>query len=251
MNKDFMSPEYIEQNSKDSIVTADSVYDMEHISDVERGVVLQVLNNAKRKYPRKYRAIGIYNEGCPIIYKPRYLVFQVLIMKYENSHKPIDQFAVALAYSTKGAAGRKEAIKHLEQSLIKLTEKDLKNISKYMLLWAAFNEFSNIYEKEGYYDLALTYAKIALRLKGFVSPYDVTHPGEILKKVDINRCIEYYEGLLNTASYVEYYPLINEQLKQSYVMRDKGYVFKSRPRKQSQHSIDFDNAVREAAKQFL
>lgn len=245
---DYIHPEYIEQHSDDSIINAAGLYDMQNISLSERAVVLQVLANVKRKYPKKYRTIGLYNESYPVLYKPRYLLFEILIQKYEKSEHTIEQFAVALAYTTKGANGRAKAIEHLELAMPKITDKDLQHISRYILLWAAFNDFSVLYEKEGYYDLALTYAEATMRLKGFIAPFDVTHTGDILKKIDIQRCVDYYKGLLLNDDYAEYHRLIEEKLQQTEKLQAKGYVY--RPRK-VKHNTDFDDSVREAAKQFL
>lgn len=250
LRADYVTPDYVEQDSRDSIVDTNGLYDMGRLSSEEKYVVTQVLSNAERKYPEKYKSLGLYNEGRPIMYKPRYLIFQVLISKYEKSTNAIDQFAVALAYTTKGSYGRQKAIEHLERAMSDMPPEELEEMDKYTLLWKAFNDFSDIYEREGEYELALLYAKTAVKLKRFVAPYDVTHPAEIWQKVDINKSVEYYESLLRDPFYEPYYPLIQKELEQKRVKQEKGYKY--RPRKKiDSKSDEFQKKVIVAAKQFL
>jgi hypothetical protein len=246
----YILPDYIKQDSNDS-VTIDGFYDMEHISFGEKDVVVQVLHNAKRKYPNKFQSIGLYNEGNPIMYKPRYLIFQIIILKYENSHSPIDQFAVALAYATKGSYGRQKAIEHLESAMKNIQPGDLEEMSRYTLLWKAFSDFSDIYEHECEYDLALLYAKTAIRLKGFIAPYDVTHQGEILQKVDINKSVEYYQSLLKNPMYESFYSLIQKELEQVLIKQKKGYKFRPRKRHTDSHTSEFEKKIQIAAEKFI
>lgn len=250
LRDDYVTPDYVEQDSRDNVVT-NGHYDMDCLSFGEKDTVLQVLSNTERKYPDKYKSLGLYNEGSPIMYKSRYLIFQILISKYEKSTDSIDQFAVALAYATKGSYGRQKAIAHLERAVSNMSPEELDEMDKYTRLWKAFNDFSDIYEREGEYELALLYAKTAVKLKGFVAPYDVTHPAEILQKVDINKSVEYYQSLLKDPVYEPYYTLIQKELEQKLIKQEKGYKFRPRKKKTDAHNVEFEKKLQIAAKRFL
>lgn len=107
------------QDSNQSITT-NGKYDLNIFSRHEANTIYHVLNVVKEKYPIEYQSIGLANESSAIKYKARYVLFEIVILLYEHSKKPIDQFAVAVAYQSKGAHFRKIAIKYFEESIIYL-----------------------------------------------------------------------------------------------------------------------------------
>lgn len=97
------------QDSEQSIVT-DGRYDLKRFSKHEADTVYHVINVIREKYPKELRSMGFANESYPIKYKPRYVLWEILVQLYENSSEPIDMFACALAYEAKGALFREKAL---------------------------------------------------------------------------------------------------------------------------------------------
>lgn len=251
MNNGFMCPEYISQDYANSIIDETGRYDMSRFSDEETQVIRTVLKNADRKYPDAYKSVGLYNEIYPVRYKPRYVLLSVLVQKYENSKSAIDQFAVALACIKQGASKRQKALEHLELAMPNLTDSELDGLSRYVLIWEAYYNFSCAYEKEGNYEVALLYDKLTRAIKGFVAPADITHRGDILQKIDIDECVNYYQKLLANSTYSNYCELIKSKLTEAKQKQEKGYVFRAHKRNPSSEDVAFDKSVIEAARKFL
>lgn len=89
-------PEAYEQDSNQSIVK-DGRYDMTRFSEGEDRTIKQIIDQANRKYTKTYRAIGLANESYPVVYKPRYILFDVICIVFGDSDSPFDQLAVSFA----------------------------------------------------------------------------------------------------------------------------------------------------------
>lgn len=160
-----------------SIVTG-GFYDLERFSVSETSVINQVLTVAKTKYPDKYRSIGLANESYSITQKPRYILHEIIILRYADSPNPIDRLAVAFAYETKGAFFRKQAINYFESSLPKISDSVLEMFSCCDPL-SAYSKLATLYEKEHDYE------KSILALKKVM----------ICKKADVTGCMEHIKKL--------------------------------------------------------
>lgn len=69
--------ESVFQDSSQSIVTENSIYDFNRLSSHEIAVIITVLRNAySDKYHSSLRGIGLMNEAYPITYKPRYILLE-------------------------------------------------------------------------------------------------------------------------------------------------------------------------------
>lgn len=117
-----MTPKYMTdmewvQDSNKSIVNNKGTYDLTKFSIHEADTVWHVLDVVSRKYPQEYQSLGIVNESYPIKYKARYVLFEIVILKYGQSDNPMDKFAVAMSYQSKGAHYRSIAIKYFEESI--------------------------------------------------------------------------------------------------------------------------------------
>ena len=158
------------QDSDQSIVTQDGLYDMNNFSKHEIDTIKYVLDEVEQKYPAKYRALGFANESYPIKYKARYVLFDMIVVLYGQSTEPLDKFAVSLAYASKGWCFRKQAIEYFEQSIEQIGFDVLKDFISYMPIHVC-NMFSELYEKEHDYPNAILYTKKAKAYSDINNPY--------------------------------------------------------------------------------
>ena len=159
------APKYIpttyEQDSSQSI-TSNGRYDLTRFSPHESAIVSNVWYTVQLKYPPEYRSMGLANESYMIKYKPRYVLFEILILAYSESQNPVDLFAVSLAYASKGAFYRNKALFYFEKSEKYITPEFMNNFLSYMPL-SVYLTFSQLYEQEHLYPQAIHYAKLAGR----------------------------------------------------------------------------------------
>lgn len=142
------------QDSNQSITTEDGTYDFENFSEHEKAVIIETIKTVLRKYPPIFRAIGLVNESYQIIYKPRYILFEIVVALFSDSNDAMDNLAVAIAYETKGAHFRSEALKHFEYALNNLDSKLLDRFFVTMP-YNLYIKFSRLYEKEHDFSKAL------------------------------------------------------------------------------------------------
>lgn len=178
-------PKYIadmtwSQDSNQSL-TKNGSYDLKNFSKHEIDTIKHVLKIVKQKYPKSYRSLGLANESSIIKYKPRYILYELIILKYGQSDNFIDKFAVALAYESKGAAYRKDAIKYFEESEKHVSPKIMNNFISYMPL-CVYTMFAKLYEQEHDFDKAIYYTKIAKNYGDSDNPYFDTHINELSQK---------------------------------------------------------------------
>lgn len=183
--KDSKIPKYIadtswEQDSSQSI-TINGIYDFTSFSQHEIDTIKHVLSTVKCKYPKEYQALGLANEAYVIKYKPRYILYEIIILKYKESSSFIDKFAVSLAYESKGAFFRQQSIRFFEESECHISSSLLKDFISYMPL-RTYTIFSEIYEKEHDYDNAIYYAKIAQKYRNIESSFSKEKIKELYKK---------------------------------------------------------------------
>lgn len=209
-------PKYIPDNSwiqdSDKSITNNGKYDLKNFSEHESATIKHVLSVAREKYPDEYQAIGLANESYQIKYKPRYILFEIIILLYEKSESDIDKFAVSLAYASKGAYYRKKAIEYFEESEPYISGDFMQDFLSYMPLHV-YTIFADIYEKEHEYKKAIDCIKIAQNYGEPGNPNFDNRISNLLEKQQTNP--------------------------------------KRRETKQSQSSIEFENDVTTAAKHFL
>ncbi len=147
----------------DDVLTSDGRYDLTVFSQGEAQEVIDTINYAKKNYCENEFALGLYNESYGKVYKPRYVLFEIIIQLYKNSDSNIDKFAVALAYAQQGAAYRKEALRYFEVSEHHV---DFNKLSRFSSISAlnVYSSFTKIYESEGRYLEALRCNKQAMDL---------------------------------------------------------------------------------------
>lgn len=196
-------------------LTKNGIYDLKHFSKHEIDTIKQVLNIAKQKYPESYRSLGLANESYIIKYKPRYILYEIIILKYSQSYSFVDKFAVALAYESKGAIYRKEAIKYFEESEKYISPKIMDDFISYMPLHV-YTLFAKLYEQERNFDKAIYYTKIAQKYGDPKNPYFDTRINELLQKSEkrgrkyskkiSNERIEFEKDVTNSAKlFLQYF----------------------------------------------
>lgn len=129
-----------------------TTYDMSRFSKHEAYIIKKVLSAAKQKYDNRYAAIGLANESYPIKYKPRYVVFEVLIQRHSGSENWLDKVAVAFAFLSKGSKYFFEAARFFEEA------KDYAcwdEVLQFSSLYGIFFMFSDMYEKIHDYEKAI------------------------------------------------------------------------------------------------
>lgn len=150
----------VEQDTNQSVVDVHGRYDMTRFSRNEVDTIVSVILAAKRYYPPKYFSLGLVNESFCIVYKARTILHEIIIQLFLPSDDPVDMFAVALAYSTRGAAFRPHAIRFFEKSISQITA-DFMSMFFHTQPYYVYSLFSSLYEKEHDYGKALYYLRLA------------------------------------------------------------------------------------------
>ncbi len=182
-------PKYIpddswEQDESKSIVS-NGKYDLKNFSNHEADTIKHVLNVVKTKYPVEYRSMGIVNESWIIKYKPRYVLFEIAILMYKSSTNPIDLFAVSIAYESKGAFFRKEAIDYFERSEPYISPDFMRDFLSCIPL-RVYTMFSKLYEQEHNYQRAIELMKIAKTFGDSSNPNFDIHIIKLMEKAAKN-----------------------------------------------------------------
>lgn len=155
----YLPDTYIQDSSK-SVVDDNGIYDFRHFSSHEAETVKKVIQTTYAKYPKDLQAIGMANESSSIVYKARSVLFDIIIVLYSNSDSIYDQFAVAIAYETKGAYFRKEALSYFEKVFCKIDPDFMHQFLHFSPL-SVYSKFSRLYEAEHNYSKAIELTKIA------------------------------------------------------------------------------------------
>lgn len=170
------------QSLPQRVVDENGRYDLKRFSRYEENTVWEVLRKVDRKYSGKLRSMGLANEAYPITYKPRYVLFDIIIVRHEKSSSPIDKLAVALAYESKGAFFRKEAISYFESAVQTVDISKINGFSSYPPM-SVYLKFSELYEKEHDYKKAIFFVKKAMASKGSSKEYCKEQISKLEKKL--------------------------------------------------------------------
>ena len=251
---EYVNPESVRQDPGLSIVTEDGRYDLSRFSRHEEAVIYTVLRNAwTGKYPEKMKGLGLANEAYPIVYKPRYVLYEIIVQKYSKSKNPFDILAVATAYRMKGAAYREESIGYYENWIKSSSAAQKREAEKY--LFDVREPFFSLHLAELYegvcrFDEALKYAIAAEKMNTDHAPGYPMRIASIYRKTDIDQCVKYLEKVSASKEY-QIYPVFAKELREAKEMQGKGYDYKPRPHKQGKKAAEFDASITKAAKWFL
>lgn len=197
------------QDSGQSIVT-NGRYDLKRFSKHEADTIYHVINVIREKYPEELRSMGFANEAYPIKYKPRYVLWEILVQLYEDSDKPIDKFACSLAYEAKGALFREKALEKFEESIDYITPEFMQQFISYMPL-NVYMKFSRLYESNHEYEKAILYTELGHKYGDKNNPNFDKRIDELRDKIKRNpkkrkynpskKTLEFEEDVVNAAKY--------------------------------------------------
>lgn len=173
------------QDSAQSITTSDGRYDLKHFSKHETDTINHIVRIIKENYPLKLRSMGFANESASVKYKPRYVLWEMLVQLYKDSTNPIDKFACALAYEAKGAMYRENALQKFEESINYITPEFMQQFTSYTPL-CVYMEFSRLYESNHEYEKAIYYTKQGRKYGGTDNPNFDKRIDELAEKVKRN-----------------------------------------------------------------
>lgn len=169
-----------EQHS-DASITTNGAYDLKNFSKHESDTIKYVVNYVKDNYPEEYQAMGLANEGYGIKYKPRYIIHEIIIQKYQGSQSPYDRFAIGLAYATKGGYFTRNALQYLENCMEDISPEFMDNFIFYTPL-RTYGIISELYEHEHEYKNAIYYTKLQKEYGDPNNPYFDTRILELKQK---------------------------------------------------------------------
>lgn len=243
-NKEMSPKEYNEYRKNVNSYKEDGTYDFENLKYSEEKQIMDIVRKSKNS---KITSLAFYTESTPVIYKTRYILFEIIIQKYKDSNNIFDKLAVGLSYKEKGAYFRPLAIKYINDFILSAKPQDKKRIMTYIEYDTVLLQLGQLYEKEyDFLSAANTYNSINKESWQFTSiPLKL---GGILKKIDIDRCIEYYENLLKENKDNR---AIKEELLKARELKNKNYVYKPRKNRTISFDSDFDNQVKSCANRFI
>ena len=169
-----------EQDTNASI-TKDGIYDLKNFSKHESDTVKHYYDYVLNHYPIEYQAMGLANEGYGIKYKPRYIIHEIIIQKYQYSEKPYDKLAVAFAYVTKGGYFVDRALRYYEECMNNISIDIVGRFLSFMPL-NTYSIISKLYEHEHKYEQAAYYTKLQKRYGDPNNSYFDNRITELLEK---------------------------------------------------------------------
>ena len=165
-----------------SVIDENGRYDLKRFSKQEYNIVKSVLSLVDKKYPAALKSMGLASEAYQTAYKARYVLFDIVIVRHEKSLSPIDQLAVALAYESKGAFFRKQAISYFESAIQHIDMSKINRFNSYPPM-SIYLKFSEMYEKEHDYPKAIFFMKKAMASRGASKEYCTEQLKKLEKKL--------------------------------------------------------------------
>lgn len=227
---------------------ADGGYEFSCISPDENETIISALRTADQA-PANQRGIVLAFITEAIVYKPRYVISQIIIEYGKYSEYPLDRLAKAIAFSRKGAAFRKDAISDFEEYFNRpdIDNMPVRNGRKIYSDAHIFVTLAELYEKEYQFEKALdTWKKAAAA--GWDSGICVSNIAGILSKIDISKAVAYLEEEIAKDSAPAY---LNKTLEDYKAKAAKGYVFKARARKADERDKQIQSQIKQLSYRYL
>ena len=230
-------------------IKEDGGYDFTVLTDDERNYIEEKLSEAERKYSEPYAAIGLSFVSATTVYKPGYILPQIVILRYSDSENPLDMLAVAIAYSKKGAYFRKQAIEYFEKYYTNPVPAKIPNAD-----YALFDErnlkltLADLYEKEYEFEKAILTLRNYYKTIGKKDEVIVDRIGQILVKIDVNKAVDYYETAISR--YSDSYTIQSSYIT-ALEKQQKGYVYRPRKSKPKESDLLINEQIEALAKQFV
>lgn len=203
----------------------DGMYNFTCITGEENETIVSVIKEAIA-FPQKQQGIALAFFSESVVYKPRYIVNQIIVEFTKDSDNPLDIAAAFISFSRGGSNHRKNAIemfelipKHISFPLSPFNN----NFSMYS--WSRLYLIAaEIYEKEHLFEKALQAIDKSCEF-GWDKSVCVERYAEILAKIDISKAVEYLQYNIST-----YQNLTNlsKMLEDLQAKKARGYKFKPR-----------------------
>lgn len=227
--------------------TATGMYNFLCITPEENDEIISILKSAAA-YPPEQRGIALAFCSEAVIYKPRYILNQIIIEYAKLSGSPLDTAAEFIALSRKSSHFRGKAIEVFEQIPKNITfPLSPYNNGLTMYSWCGlYLTVSELYEKEYQFDKALEAIEKSREL-GWDSAACTKIHAEILTKVDINMAVEYLQSCIAADPRLSNLRATLDEYK---AKADKGYKFK--PRKSTREdNVEMEQQIRQLAFRYL
>lgn len=228
----------------------DGGYNFTCVTSEENAEILSLLKSAA-EYPADQRGIALafYSESA--IYKPRYIINQIIIEYAEQSGTPLDTVAEFIAFSRKSSNFRTKALEVFESVPKTLcfpptpygNDTAMYSWSRLYLIAA------EIYEKEYQFEKALNAIKKCSKYN-WNKTVCIERYAEILTKIDIKQAVEYLQNTIDKDS--QLLPILSRQLEEYRAKAAKGYKFK--PRKKTTENCseaEMEQQIKQLAFRYL
>lgn len=225
----------------------DGFYHFDYIEKDEEKLIMDIIIKSNCS---EYKSLEFYYQANMIVHKCRYILFQLLILKYENSVSLYDQLVVGIAYKNKGAFYRPMAIKYLEMFIKQSNSKTWNIVERYLPKSSVFLILSELYEKEYDFNNAIEILS-NIKVNDCAWSATVLKVAKILKKVDINRCVDYCETALLEHNSTGALEELNKFLIEARQLQDRKYVYRPRKNRAIEENKEIEDEIEETAKKFL
>lgn len=227
----------------------DGGYNFTCITEEENDAILSMLKTAQ-SYPESQRGISLAFNSESVIYKPRYIINQIIVEYSENSVFPLDKLAKFIGYFRKSSQFRPDAIKAFESYIPNYSQANIplapSGNPMYSLSWL-YLTVAELYEKEGLFEKALNAIDMS-RKEGWTAVVCAQRHAEILAKIDINQAVDYLNNAIAVSS--EFSQVLSPMLQDYQAKAAKGYKFKSR-KKSSINDNDNEQQIKQLAYRYL
>lgn len=208
------------------------------------------LNEAKRNRNLPY-ALALLDSTRRFdgSYAGKQILYQIIVLLFEFPESNIELFAVAYAHAQLPTTHRQVALQLFEQFIAQASATDHKRIDQYELYYT----MQKLCEEERRFEEAIRYAKLAQKTGGIhLLPRLIQDVGDLLAKIDIDRCVRYYDNLRQSPHDKQYDRIIEDGLRIAKEKQERGYVYRPRAKKPpSPEELANDAARIEQARRFL
>ena len=222
-------------------------YNFKCITEEENQEIIAILKATIDEFQEPYIGIGLAFKSEAAVYKPRYILNQIIIEYCSNSYNKFDILAKAIAFSRKSAKYRSLALSEFEKyfSSHEIAEMPQKNGLPIYSEYRLFCVMAELYEKEYQFESALYCLEQCLSLDSD-NLANCERYAKVLSKIDINKAVVYLEKIISTNDKAHY---LSDLLTDFQKKATKGYKFK--PRNKPTDENNFEEDLIRLAKRYL
>lgn len=230
-----------------SVNKTNEYYQFDTINEDEQNLIMKIIKMSNKA---DIKSLEFYSLSNNVIYKCRYILFELMVLKYKDSPLLYDQLVTGLAYKEKGAFYRPAAIEYIQNYVDKANNEDWFRVNQLIPKSSILLILSELYEKEYDFTSALSIlSDIAINEVGWDS--SILRAAKILKKIDINKCVEYCEKALTKREIHGIKQELQEFLYEAKKSQAKGYVYRPRKNRVIETDKQMDDEINSIALSFL